>query len=753
MNLVLRASIGILRTVSRTPAAVLPCGRGLAVCALVVLATVFAQGARARILDIVVVTGSESDSYDLYELFLKEIYRGSVDLDVDADRYDESLSDKKKEELEEADLIIVSRQAEGTDYNGDADFWASVDTPILNHNAKLARSDDHRFWDWLDGDATTCDECYDVEVADFNDPVFDGVDTSAGLVQIYTTGPEVEISDQGSGGLGSVVATVGGNVAIARWHGGETEYFDGSDFGPGAARLFFAAPDDIGHILRDGTDEGRLMLRNAILSLLPFPSPPGDLDGDSDVDFKDAAVLASLWNDPTCADATACPEADLDEDSQIGPADVAVIASNWLVNADVTPPEPNKPQWDERPDAVTKSSLAMEADSVEDEQFGVEYRFECTSGNGPDSDWQYTRTYEPNGLDVGTWYTYRIRARDSSGNLNETEPSAAASARTYGQYWEIADASAAVAIDENFFIVADDEGSRLCIYDSRDMNAPPVASANIGRFLRLQPSHPESDIEGATWLGSRIFWICSHGRNRYGEYWYSRYQFFATSIVREGDEFTIRVDGNYTDLADDLIAYDSVYNLGLADAIGAVGDRVDTRTFPELAPKDEGLNIEGLAATPGGNSLLIGFRNPRPSIDGDTHALLLHLINPEDVVLNGAQPQFDPPILLEFGDMGIRSIEYSTTLGKYLIVAGSHRSGSDEPLQTLYTWDAATGDLDKIRQFPNLTPEAMFQFPADPTVQLLSDDGILLFDTPSGPTENKYLPREQRTYRTHVLVP
>ena len=80
---------------------------------------------------------------------------------------------------------------------------------------------------------------------------------------------------------------------------------------------------------------------------------------------------------------------------------------------------------------------------------------------------------------------------------------------------------------------------------------------------------PETDIEGATWFHGRIFWITSHGRNRDGKYWYSRNQFFATTVTLDGDELNVTVDGNYTKLLDDLIAYDSVYNICLADAIGA----------------------------------------------------------------------------------------------------------------------------------------------------------------------------------------
>jgi hypothetical protein len=311
-----------------------------------------------------------------------------------------------------------------------------------------------------------------------------------------------------------------------------------------------------------------------------------------------------------------------------------------------------------------------------------------------------------------------------------------------------------VALNEDLFIVGGDEVSYLRVYERNNPASVPILSVGIGPYLNIEPEHPESDIEGATWFGGRIFWITSHGRNRDGNYQYSRHQFFATTITLDGPDITdFSVDGNYTGLVDDLIEYDSVYNLGLADAIGVVDGHVDTNTLPDLAPKVDGLNIEGLCAAAEGDSLLIALRNPRPEINDDKHALIIRLQNPEQVVLLGETPVFAPPILLDLGPFGIRSIEYSPSLGAYLIIAGSHQSSDEEPVQILYSYDAVTGDLDKLDEFPDITPEAMFQFPFSDEIQLLSDDGVLLVDTPVGPTQNKYLPLEYRTFRSHTISP
>ena len=213
------------------------------------------------------------------------------------------------------------------------------------------------------------------------------------------------------------------------------------------------------------------------------------------------------------------------------------------------------------------------------------------------------------------------------------------------------------------------------------------------------------------------------------------------------------MDGNYTNLVDDLIAYDSVYNLGLADAIGVAHGRIDTNDIPDLAPKEKGLNIEGLCTAADGSSMLIGFRNPRPKSEDKKLGLIIRLNNPEAVVLSGKVPDFSPPLGLDLDGFGIRSIEYSPTLGRYLIIAGSQKAGTVEPVQTLYKYHMASGLLTKLADFPFITPEAMFQFPNSSEIHLLSDDGAILVDTPDGPVENKYLPKEQRTFRAHQITP
>ena len=718
---------------------------------LVVLAV--AVVAQARPFTIIIVT-SDDTSERGYSRFLQDIYRGNVDVRIHPDRYKEHLSATRKAELEAADLIIVSEDNSGPDYNADADFWGTLDVPILNHCINLVRSGDHEYWDWLNGNKSDTNPCTHFTVADANDVIFSEIDTSPGSVQILSIGKDVDHSDQSSAGNGRLIATSGGNVVIARWQGDEDFYYDGSDYGPaGAGRVYFATPDKMFDYFDLGTEEAKVMLKNAIVSLLPLPRPEGDVDDDWDVDMEDFAVISNRWCEPNCGSPDKCDGADVDASGEVDLDDVSIVAGSWLAGVDLIAPEPNVMTWETEPMTMSTESVYMAATEAYDRDNGVEYYFECVSGEGSDSGWQYSNIFEPNELDWGTRYSYRAIARDTSSRRNETGWSRQVTVRTFEMYREVADASAAVAIDPNLFIVADDENNRLRIYNRRNPGSRPVADPNIADFLNIDRAHPEADIEGATWLGDRIFWITSHGRSAYGDYWLSRYNFFAITITQSQGGIDITVDGNYSNLIDDLIAYDLVHNLGLADAIGVAEGHIDENEISELAPKVRGLNIEGLCATADANSLLIGFRNPQPSVGEPNQALIIPLYNPDEVVLNGAPADFGEPILLDLGGLGFRSMEYSPTLGEYLIIAGSHKAGAEEPLQILYRYNMTTGALARLEDFEIITPEGLFQFPDSSDVYMVSDDGLLLVETPGGYVYNKLLPIEQKTFRTQLITP
>jgi hypothetical protein len=202
---------------------------------------------------------------------------------------------------------------------------------------------------------------------------------------------------------------------------------------------------------------------------------------------------------------------------------------------------------------------------------------------------------------------------------------------------------------------------------------------------------------------------------------------------------TLVADGEpYYDLIDDLLAASQLQRFDLARAA-------------KRAPKDkDGLNIEGLAATPDG-SLWIGFRNPIHK----GNALIVPLHNPESVIrVSGDQgaPRaiIGFPLELDLNGLGIRSIEYISEIKEYLILAGPPASGS----VALFRWTGsreASPRRVKDVDFGSLTPEAFVVY-KDPgsqglEVQFFSDDGTRKIDG----VDCKLLPDPaQRRFRTVI---
>ena len=272
----------------------------------------------------------------------------------------------------------------------------------------------------------------------------------------------------------------------------------------------------------------------------------------------------------------------------------------------------------------------------------------------------------------------------------------------------ICDASAAVPVGPSLFVVANDEDSTLRIY-KRDASGDAIYSKDIFADLKIDPKDdPETDIEGATLIGKRIYWVTSHGTNKDGDHSPSRHRLFATDIETNGNTVNLKPFGTPF--------------LGLIQALENSPELKDYRLgkAADKPPKAEnGLSIEGLTKTPEGN-LLIGFRNPIPG----KKALLVSLENPQAVIDGKEQPKLGQPILLDLGGLGIRSIEYSDAKKTYFIIAGPY--DNNDGFQ-LYQWSGkpseAPGLINGI-DFQGLHPETLVVYPEEMTgLQILSDDG------------------------------
>jgi hypothetical protein len=271
-------------------------------------------------------------------------------------------------------------------------------------------------------------------------------------------------------------------------------------------------------------------------------------------------------------------------------------------------------------------------------------------------------------------------------------------------YPGMCDASAAVAINDRLFVVANDEDNVLRLYRRGEPGQPQ--QVDLSGFLGAGGKHLEADIEGAARIGDTIYWIGSHGQNRDGKDRPNRHRFFATKVMVQGESVELKPEGQvYADLRADLIDAPEFRKYQLEEAANR-------------APEDlGGFNIEGLAATPDG-AVLIGFRNPL--FKGSS--IVVPLLNPRQVI-GGAKPEFGTPSELNLGERGIRSIEYSESRRLYLIVAGPT---DDDGSFALFAWSGTGDQIERVPnvEFAGLKPEAMMAYPGEAAaVEFLSDDG------------------------------
>jgi hypothetical protein len=333
-------------------------------------------------------------------------------------------------------------------------------------------------------------------------------------------------------------------------------------------------------------------------------------------------------------------------------------------------------------------------------------------------------------------------------------------------YRGASDASAAVAVGEDMFVVADDENNVLRVYKTNQL-CMPVFSCDLAQFLDIEPQHPEADIEGATKVGDRIYWITSHGRNRDGKIRPNRFRFFATKVKVQEQNITISPVGfSCRTLIHNLVESKPMRSLQLEQAARFNAANLSGKERKKLAPKKKGLNIEGLCASADGKRIYIGFRNPRPY----SKAIVVSLNNPKQVIEQKDPPIFADPLLWDLNGYGVRSMEYSHFHKAYFIVGGAH---DEEPGFVLYRW---SGDKDSqptvVRgntQMPffapgqsseinsdkyNFTPEALITFKASARFLLLSDDGSLVVDV-SGSSEcmPEKLHKDGRCLNKHLTDP
>ncbi len=296
-------------------------------------------------------------------------------------------------------------------------------------------------------------------------------------------------------------------------------------------------------------------------------------------------------------------------------------------------------------------------------------------------------------------------------------------------YLGISNPSGGVALNNDLFIVADDEDNLLRIYDRNSGDKPlqKIALSSVFKGEIADGEDLEIDLESAAEIEGIVFWIGSHSSSRTGEYRSARHRLFAINIkLSEKGKFVATPAGEiYTTLIDDLEQDSRFDNYHLRKAKKSQAKAIG------------GLSIEGLAATPE-RTLLIGFRNPLSGGEikegrlENGKALLVELLNPFEII-HGLKARFSDPIELDLDGYGIREITRRKA-HKYLIVAGPYHEnvetedhGKEEG--RLYKWSSKSGKLNCLKKIDleGFNIEAAIFYPDNnDCVQLLSDDGTVM---------------------------
>ncbi|MFA7668297.1 MAG: DUF3616 domain-containing protein [Burkholderiaceae bacterium] len=256
------------------------------------------------------------------------------------------------------------------------------------------------------------------------------------------------------------------------------------------------------------------------------------------------------------------------------------------------------------------------------------------------------------------------------------------------------DASTAIALDDDYMVVADDEGAILRVFNREGGEAVKEwsiteAAAAGGTGLGVD----EIDLEASTRMGDTFYFTGSHSNKRNGSEADEREFLFSVKLTGTGADTAFELLDIQSGLEDLLMAWDDAnvhgkgvghYGFAASSAGGVVPEQVS------------GFSIEGMTASLDNSQLLLGFRAPQ--VDTQTREKALIIPVSVDTVFSDA-PVFGDPIELNLGGRGIRSIEKAADNSGYLILAGPAGSAAAETLNDfrLYRWDGS-GNQDGLTE-------------------------------------------------------
>lgn len=377
---------------------------------------------------------------------------------------------------------------------------------------------------------------------------------------------------------------------------------------------------------------------------------------------------------------------------------------------------------------------------------------------------EYVLSIEPVGVGYST-VTVRADDGDMTGFVAIDYAASRAGLVTSRFHVGAADASTAISIPPDLMLVADDENQTIRLF-ARHFSGAALNGFDMNPFLNLtdfENNRPrEVDMEGATRVGDRIYWMGSHSHANIGEIRTNRARMFATDVSGTGTNTSLAYVGHYEHLKADLVAWDESNAHGKGAgyyglAIGAADG---------LLPKDpfgRGFNIEGLAMAPGRtNTAWLGFRAPIVPATNRLFALIVPVTNFHEVSIGGGGPglaRFGEPIELDFQGRGIRSIEGDTN--GYLIITGPP---GDIPTPfppgdfKMYTWTGNSEDRPQqlAADLLDLNPEAIVELPPHPwdessRFQIISDNGRMVYYNDG--IAGKFLPESaHKKFRSDIIT-
>lgn len=259
----------------------------------------------------------------------------------------------------------------------------------------------------------------------------------------------------------------------------------------------------------------------------------------------------------------------------------------------------------------------------------------------------------------------------------------------------------------------------------RGANDGALKTVDLSASLGLAGAD-EADLEDAARIGDRIYVVSSHGRNKSGQLERMRHRFFAVDIAGTAPTVSFTTAGYTSTLLDELLKSTNWVSPDLTViATLTTAANLGKATDANLAPKVNGINIEGLAWLPTvqrPKQLVLGFRNPLQGTD----AILVSLLN-ADAVVTGARPQFGEATRLGLGGLRVRGMAWSPLHAAMLILAGPKDAGAPGPFR-LYRWSGVPGAspalVTQILDWPaDSGPEAIVVHPNTRDMQVLFDQG------------------------------